>query len=123
MYQAQGKSAKLPVGYPDLQKEEREVEHSSRELAALEGEHRLTEPELLYVRHALDSEVIGLKKCLHYITETDDHDARELLKELGDIHHRRIDMMLTLLDAPGDITKHAKLLLQLGRPQGGNLHA
>lgn len=99
------------------------MEHSSRELASLGGEHRLTEMELLSVKHALDSEVLGLKKCLHYAQEVGDDQARHLFEEHADIHHRRIDMMLALLDAPGDITKHAKLLLQAGRPQGGQQHA
>ncbi|MFZ5813878.1 MAG: hypothetical protein ACOY93_01065 [Bacillota bacterium] len=88
------------------------MEHNPRELASLEGEHRLTEPELIFVQHALDAEVLGLKKCLHYAQEVVDEDARQLLREHADIHHRRIDMMLALLDAPGDITKQAKLLLQ-----------
>lgn len=76
------------------------------------GEHRLTEMELLMVQHALDLEVGGLKKCLHYAEETADENAVDLFHKLADTHHRRIEMMLTLLDAPGDITKHAKQLLQ-----------
>jgi len=88
------------------------MEHNPRELASLEGEHRLTEQELLYVRHALDAEVLALKKSLHYAQEMADDQARELLREQADIHHRRIDMMIALLDAPGDITKQAKMLLQ-----------
>jgi hypothetical protein len=99
------------------------MEHSSREMASLQGEHRLTEQELACVRHALDAEVLGLKKCLHYSQEMGDEQARHLLEEHADIHHRRIDMMLSLLDAPGDITKHAKMLLQNGRPQGGHANA
>jgi hypothetical protein len=95
------------------------MEHSNRELASLEGEHRLTEMELGCVKHALDAEVLGLKKCLHYAQEVGDENARELFREHADIHHRRIDMMLALLDAPGDITKQAKLLLQTGTMQGG----
>lgn len=78
----------------------------------LSGEHRLTEPELMYIRHALDAESLALKKSLHYAREVGDENARKLLRENADIHHRRVDMMLALLDAPGDITKHAKLLLQ-----------
>jgi hypothetical protein len=92
-------------------------------MASLGGENRLTEMELLSVKHALDSEVLGLKKCLHYAQEVGDEQARHLFREHADIHHRRIDMMLTLLDAPGDITKHAKMLMQLSRPQGGEQHA
>lgn len=99
------------------------MEHSARETANLGGEHRLTEAEFLYVRHALDSEFMGLKKCLHYIEEVTDHQARELLREHADIHHRRVDMLLTLLDSPGDITKQAKLLLQTAALQGGAHHA
>lgn len=95
------------------------MEHSRRELASLDGENRLTEAELLGVKHALDAEVLGLKKCLHYSNEVTDENARHLLREHADIHHRRIDMMLALLDAPGDITKQAKLLLQTEGMQGG----
>lgn len=96
------------------------MEHNPRELASLGGEHRLTEQELIFFQHALDSEVLGLKKYLHYAEEVGDEDARQLCREHADIHHRRIDLMLALLDAPGDITKQAKLLLQTG---GGYRHA
>lgn len=99
------------------------MEHSSRELAALDGEHRLTEMELLCVNHALQAEMLGLKKCLHYADECGDEQARHLFEEHADIHHRRIDMMLDLLGAEGDVTKAAKLLLQTGQMQGGTLHA
>lgn len=97
------------------------MEHSARETNNLRMEHRLTEQELLCVRHALDAEVLGLKKCLHYGQEVQDKQAQELFRELADRHHRRVDMMLALLDAPGDtdITKHAKLLLQTASAQGG----
>lgn len=96
------------------------MEHTARELASLQGEHRLTAMELMGIQHALDAEVLGLKKCLHYAEEMMDDEARQLLQEHADIHHRRIDLMLSLLDSPGDITKHAKLLLQGAR--GGELH-
>lgn len=99
------------------------MEHSKREMASLDGEHRLTEQELLCVKHALDAEVLGLKKCLHYSDEINDEQARQLFHELADIHHRRMDMMLVLLDAPGDVTKQAKLLLQTQSMQGGIHHA
>ncbi len=99
------------------------MEHSRREIASLGGENRLTEAELLCVRHALEAEVLGLKKCLHYAGEVNDDQARDLLREHGDIHHRRIDMMLALLDAPGDVTKQAKLLLQTESLQGGTHNA
>jgi hypothetical protein len=99
------------------------MEHSSREMASLGGEHRLTDMELAFVHHALDAEVLGLKKCLHYAQEEGDEQAQHLFREHADIHHRRIDMMLALLDAPGDITKHAKMLLQNARPMGGHAHA
>lgn len=98
------------------------VEHSAREIASLGGENRLTEEELSCLRHALDSEVLGLKKCLHYANEVGDENARKLFREHANTHHRRVDMMLALMDAPGDITKQAKLLLQTERMQGGNLH-
>ncbi len=97
------------------------MEHNRRELASLDGEHRLTEQELLCVRHALDAEVLALKKSLHYAQEVADEQARQLFREHADIHHRRVDMMLALLDAPGDITKQAKLLLQ--NSGGGYRHA
>lgn len=98
------------------------MEHSPRELASLGGEHRLTETELLYLQHGLDAEVLALKKCLHYAQEVGDENARQLFKEHADIHHRRIDMMLALLDAPGDmdITHQAKHLLQV--TGGGRRH-
>ncbi|HEY3367094.1 MAG TPA: hypothetical protein VGK74_18730 [Symbiobacteriaceae bacterium] len=100
------------------------MEHSERELAALGGEHRLTESELINLRHALDSEILGLKKCLHYAQEVGDDQARRLFREHADIHHRRVDMMLALLDAPGDITKQAKYLLQTAHAQtGGHTYA
>lgn len=95
------------------------MEHSKRELASLGGEHRLTEAELVCMRHALDAEVLGLKKCLHYAQEVANEQAKHLFREHADRHHRRIDMMLALLDAPGDITKQAKLLLQTTQMQGG----
>lgn len=98
------------------------MEHSEREMAALGGEHRLTEAELLKLRHALDSEMLGLKKAMHYEDEIADENAKHLLRELADIHHRRFDMLISLLDSPGDITKHAKLLLQTGEMQGRALH-
>lgn len=99
------------------------MEHSAREMANLGGEHRLAEAELLYVRHAMDLELMGLKKCLHYVEEVTDGQARALLLEHADIHHRRVDMLLALLDSPGDITKQAKLLLQTASLQGGERHA
>lgn len=80
----------------------------------LAGEHRLTEQELTFVQHALDGEILALKKVQHYAAEMEDDNARQLLREHADIHHRRVDLLLGLLDAPGDITKHAKLLLQSG---------
>lgn len=98
------------------------MEHTRREMASLEGEHRLTEMELACMQHALDAEILGLKKCLHYAQEVSDENARNLLREHADIHHRRIDMMLALMDAPGDITKQAKLMLQTARSQGGLHH-
>lgn len=99
------------------------MEHSAHELSSLSGEHRLTEMELGCLKHALDAEVLGLKKCLHYAEDVRDESARQLLREHADIHHRRIDMMLALLDAPGDITKQAKLLLQTAHSQGGGINA
>lgn len=95
------------------------MDHDNRELQSRQADNRLTEMELGFVQHALDAEVLGLKKCLHYSQEVGDENARQLMREHADIHHRRIDMMLALLDAPGDITKQAKLLLQTGQMQGG----
>jgi hypothetical protein len=82
---------------------------------------RLTEDELTCMNHLLGAEMIGLKKCLHYAKEVQDHEARDLFRELADIHHRRIDLMLALLDAPpgADITTQAKLLLQTAPSEGG----
>jgi len=82
-------------------------------------EQRLTDQELTFVQHALDGELMALKKAHHYAAEMEDENARQLMLEHADIHHRRVDMLLALLDAPGDITKHAKLLLQSG---GGGDH-
>jgi len=76
------------------------------------GEQRLTEQELLCIQQLLDAETLALKKTLQYADEAEDEDARDLFHELADIHHRRVDMMLALLDAKGDITQHAKQLLQ-----------
>jgi len=99
------------------------VEQTAREMNGPGAEHGLTEAELLAVQHALDSEILGLKKCLHYANEVGDEQAKNLLREHADIHHRRVDMMLALLDAPGDVTKQAKLVLQTAQMQGGNHHA
>ena len=88
------------------------MEYDPNAHGSLAGEHRLTEQELSFVRHGLDAEMLALKKAHHYAREMQDENARQLLQEHADIHHRRIDMMLALLDSPGDITKHAKLLLQ-----------
>ncbi|MBP2019053.1 hypothetical protein J2Z79_002469 [Symbiobacterium terraclitae] len=79
-----------------------------------DSEHRLTDQELMFVQHALDAELTALKKAHHYAAEMEDDNARQLMLEHADIHHRRVDLLLGLLDAPGDITKHAKLLLQSG---------
>lgn len=99
------------------------MDHTAREKNALGGENRFTEAELLAVQHALDAEMLGLKKCMHYANEINDEQAKSLLMEQADIHHRRMDMMLSLLDAPGDVTKQAKLLLQTAGTQGGNQYA
>lgn len=95
------------------------MDHDNRQLQSRDRDNRLTEVELIAVRKALDCEVLGLKKCLHYSQEVGDENARQLMREHADIHHRRIDMMLALLDAPGDITTQAKLLLQTEGMQGG----
>lgn len=81
-------------------------------------QHRLTESELAHIRHALDAEMMAVKKCVHYAGEIRDHDAQSLLAEHQDIHRRRIEMMLSLLDSKGDITTEAKLLLQSGGDWG-----
>ena len=99
------------------------MDHDNRQLQSRDRVQRLTEMELLMVQHALDAEVLGLKKCLHYSQEVADDNARHLLREQADIHHRRVDMMLALLDAPGDISTQAKLLLQTEGMQGGNHRA
>lgn len=78
----------------------------------LGGENRLTEQELLHIQQLLDAETLALKKSLEYAAEAQDEDVRDLFQEMADIHHRRVDMMLALLDARGDITQHAKQLLQ-----------
>jgi len=98
------------------------MEHAAEERAGLKGEQQLTEMELAGVQHALQSEVLGLKKCLTYAAETGDDQVRRLLTEMADTHHRRIDMMLTLLEGEGDVTKRAKLLLQ-GQQEEGYGHA
>lgn len=78
------------------------------------GEGRLTEQELAFINRALDGELLALKKNKHYAQELAEENARQLMREHADIHQRRVEMLLALLDAPGDITKHAKLLLQSG---------
>lgn len=98
------------------------MEHAAHELVSRKGEQGLTEMELAGVQHALDSEVLGLKKCLTYAAESGDDQVQRLFTEMADIHHRRIDMMLTLLEGEGDVTKRAKLLLQ-GQQEGENGHA
>ena len=99
------------------------MDHDNRQLQTRDRVQRLTEMELLMVQHALDVEVLGLKKCLHYSQEVADDNARHLLREQADIHHRRVDMMLALLDAPGDMNTQAKLLLQTEGMQGGKHRA
>lgn len=99
------------------------METNARDTTGRGAENRITEMELSHVRHALDAEVLSLKKCLHYAQEVGDDNARQLFREHADIHHRRIDMMLALLDEPEDITRQAKLLLQSQRVQGGTHHA
>ncbi|HWI66515.1 MAG TPA: hypothetical protein VNT75_32195 [Symbiobacteriaceae bacterium] len=99
------------------------MDHDNRQLQSRDRVQRLTDMELLMVQHALDAEVLGLKKCLHYSQEVGDENARQLMREHADIHHRRVDMMLALLDAPGDISTQAKLLLQTEGMQGGNHRA
>lgn len=88
------------------------MEHSAEELAGLQGEPRLTELELASVQQLLDGEILGLKKCQTYMEFSQDEQVRQLLAEQADIRHRRIDMMLALLEGEGDVTKRAKLLLQ-----------
>lgn len=97
------------------------MEFDSQANGNLEGEHRLTIQELSFIRHALDAEMLSLKKARHFAEEMQDENARRLMNEQADIHHRHIDMMLSLLDSPGDITKHAKLLLQ--QEEGGHRRA
>ena len=71
------------------------------------GAGRLTEQELAFINRALDGELLALKKNNHYAQELADENARQLMREHADIHQRRVEMLLALLDAPGDITKHA----------------
>jgi len=98
------------------------MEHAAQEAVSRKGEPRLTEMELAHIQHALDSEVLGLKKCLTYAEDSSDDQVRSLLTEMADTHHRRIEMMLTLLEGEGDVTKRAKLLLQ-GQQEEGYGHA
>ncbi len=90
------------------------MEHDALAGSGPAGERRLTDQELMFVGRALDGELLALKKNHHYADEMTDENARQLMREHADIHHRRINMLLALLEAPGDITKHAKLLLQSG---------
>lgn len=99
------------------------MEHSAQELAGRGRERRLTGAELWHLRHALDAEILGVKKAQQYIEDIEDDEARDLLREHVGIHHRRIDLMLALLDAPADVTKQAKLLLQTGLQEEGTHHA
>jgi hypothetical protein len=78
------------------------------------GENHLSERELCFLEDALGAEVRGLKKCQEYAEAAQDERTRQLFRELTEIHHRRIDMMLTLLKAPGDATQQAKMILQGG---------
>ena len=90
------------------------MDHDALTGSGQAGERRLTEQELTFIGRALDGELLILKKNYEYAEEMTDENARQLMREHADIHHRRVNLLLALLDAPGDITKHAKLLLQSG---------
>nr|PZN73395.1 MAG: hypothetical protein DIU55_03465 [Bacillota bacterium] len=90
------------------------MDHDGPAGAGPGGGRRLTEQELYFISRALDGELLALQKNGHYAAEMTDENARRLMREHADIHHRRIRLLLALLDAPGDINTHAKLLLQTG---------
>ncbi|HEY8346112.1 MAG TPA: hypothetical protein VIL07_02405 [Symbiobacteriaceae bacterium] len=97
------------------------MHHTPQQAAGGKSEGRLTEKEFSYLQHLLEGELLGLKKCLTYAEQSEDDEVRTLLREQADIHHRRIDMMIALLEGDGDITHRAKQLLQ-GQGEEGLQH-
>ncbi len=98
------------------------MEQDGRRAPGRDGGGRLTEQELYFVTRALDAELLALQKNDYYAEEMADENARRLMQEHADIHHRRVRLLLGLLDAPDDITTHAKLLLQSGEGVQAGAH-
>jgi rubrerythrin len=82
----------------------------------------LTEKELFLLTDALGLEAAAIKKYQHFQAELQDEQAKELLAEFIDRHHRRFDIMLSLLQYQEDVSRTAKLLLQDTQTQGGIHH-
>lgn len=82
----------------------------------------LTEKELFLLTDALGLEAAAVKKYQHYQHELQDERAKQLLAEMIDQHHRRFDMMLSVLQYQEDVSRTAKLLLQDLQTQGGIHH-
>jgi hypothetical protein len=82
----------------------------------------LTEKELFLLTDGLGSEAAAIKKLKHYQRELKDENAKSLLAEMIDRHHRRFDIMLSVLQYKDDVTRTAKLLLQDTQTQGGIHH-
>lgn len=82
----------------------------------------LTEKELFLLTDALGLEAAAIKKYQHYQTELKDEQAKKLLGEFIDRHHRRFDIMLSILQYQEDVSRTAKLLLQDTQTQGGIHH-
>lgn len=88
-----------------------EIEHPRHEQSHLAGEHRLTEMEIAYLAHSLDSEALAIKKCMHYAAECKDQDARMLMLDQAGVHRRHYDQLLELLLSDGDPQKAAARIL------------
>lgn len=82
----------------------------------------MTEKELFLLTDALGLEAAAVKKYQHYQHELQDERAKQLLSEMIDQHHRRFDMMLSVLQYQEDVSRTAKLVLQDLQTQGGIHH-
>lgn len=77
------------------------------------NEGRLTEMEMLMLSHALDTESILVKKCLHYAKEAQDENVRRLFEGQAAVHSRHFDQLLALLNTDDEkyITTAAKQII------------
>jgi hypothetical protein len=82
----------------------------------------MTQKELFYLTDALSFEEGAMKKYRHFQQELQDQRAIDLLDEMIDQHHRRFDILCSLLQYQDDVSRHAKQLLQDSQTQGGIHH-